>query len=371
MPRVIGIDPGTVSLDICGLDNGRVFLDETIPTGDALADPALVLSRIDSASPLDLVVGPSGYGLPLTNARDLTESDIRLACLAPRGDSGGIGDPSFLLLNFGGETGRLVRLDHRLRCLLAGGRIGLRCARCARGHVGFLSSDRGADLRRRQRYGRHSRLGLHVRCGALSLASDGCQPLRLARRGNDVPANVLTSIEKAEREATTLAEAVAALLAFARPMSIERHPVDLYEIACDVAERASTDDVRVACKGEHTMIEGDAALLRTAIENLVRNAIDAVREKGEGDVRVTIASTPSPTIHVRDTGIGIDPNEVARLLLPFQSRKTHGHGLGLPLAKKIAFLHGGTLRLTGAPNEGATATIEFLTSGAAGSQPAG
>lgn len=184
--------------------------------------------------------------------------------------------------------------------------------------------------------------------------------LRLARRGNDVPPSARLSIEKAEREASTLAEAVAALLAFARPMSIERHPVDLYDVACDVAERASTDAIHVACDGEHVMIEGDAALLRTAIENLVRNAIDAVREKGTGDVCVTITSTPAPAIHVRDTGIGINPNEVATLLLPFQSRKAHGHGLGLPLAKKIAFLHGGTLRLTGTPNEGATATIEFL-----------
>lgn len=97
MPRVIGIDPGTVSLDICGLDSGRVFLDETIPTENALADPLLVLSRIDSASPLDLVVGPSGYGLPLTRARDLTESDIRLACLAPRGEAAGIGGLSSLM----------------------------------------------------------------------------------------------------------------------------------------------------------------------------------------------------------------------------------------------------------------------------------
>jgi predicted butyrate kinase (DUF1464 family) len=97
MPRVIGIDPGTVSLDLCGLDAARVFLDESIPTEDALADPSLVLGLLDRASPLDLVVGPSGYGLPLKNVRELSETDLRLACLAPRGESGGIGGLSSLM----------------------------------------------------------------------------------------------------------------------------------------------------------------------------------------------------------------------------------------------------------------------------------
>ena len=85
MPRVIGIDPGTVSLDLCGLDDGRVFLDESIPTEDALADPSLVLGLLDRASPLDLVVGPSGYGLPLRNVREISEAELRLACLAHSG----------------------------------------------------------------------------------------------------------------------------------------------------------------------------------------------------------------------------------------------------------------------------------------------
>ncbi len=97
MPRVIGIDPGTVSLDLCGLDDGRIFLDESIPTEDALADPSAVLGRLDRASPLDLVVGPSGYGLPLQNVREISEADLRLACLAPRGESGGIGGLSSLM----------------------------------------------------------------------------------------------------------------------------------------------------------------------------------------------------------------------------------------------------------------------------------
>ena len=94
MPRVIGIDPGTVTVDICGLDAGALFLDRSLPTADALADPAAILDVLDAAhrrAPLDLVAGPSGYGLPLTRARDLTDNDLRLAYLAPEGESGGIG----------------------------------------------------------------------------------------------------------------------------------------------------------------------------------------------------------------------------------------------------------------------------------------
>jgi predicted butyrate kinase (DUF1464 family) len=91
MPRVIGIDPGTISIDLCGLDDGTVFADTTLPTAEALADPAALIALLRSHEPLDMVVGPSGYGLPLTPARDLTDTDLKLAFLAPPGESGGIG----------------------------------------------------------------------------------------------------------------------------------------------------------------------------------------------------------------------------------------------------------------------------------------
>jgi predicted butyrate kinase (DUF1464 family) len=91
VPRVIGIDPGTVSIDVCGLDDGRLFLDESYPTRDTLADASQFVAMLESHSPLDLVAGPSGYGLPLRRARDLTETDLRLAYLAVDGEAGGIG----------------------------------------------------------------------------------------------------------------------------------------------------------------------------------------------------------------------------------------------------------------------------------------
>jgi predicted butyrate kinase (DUF1464 family) len=111
MPRVIGIDPGTVSVDVCGLDDGNVFLDRSLPTAEALADPSVIISVLDEAhrtAPLDLVAGPSGYGLPLTAARDLTETDLRLAYLAAEGEPGGIGGLRTLMRALGQSSFPIV-----------------------------------------------------------------------------------------------------------------------------------------------------------------------------------------------------------------------------------------------------------------------
>ncbi len=91
MPRVVGIDPGTISIDVCGLDAGEPYLDLSIPTADALADPAAFVSLLRGESPPDLIAGPSGYGLPLVAAATATDEDLRLAFLAPPGEGGGIG----------------------------------------------------------------------------------------------------------------------------------------------------------------------------------------------------------------------------------------------------------------------------------------
>src|SRR2546428_12914021 len=91
MPRVIGIDPGTVSIDLCGLDDGRLFLDRSWPTAEALADPAPFVAELEAAGPPDLVVRPSGGGLPITRGQDITEGALRHAFLAAPGEGGGMG----------------------------------------------------------------------------------------------------------------------------------------------------------------------------------------------------------------------------------------------------------------------------------------
>ena len=101
MPRVVGVDPGTMSIDVCGLDAGELYLDCSFPTADALADPARLLALLRGPPRPDLIAGPSGYGLPLVSAGAATDEDLRLALLAAPGEDGGIGGLGHLLRELG------------------------------------------------------------------------------------------------------------------------------------------------------------------------------------------------------------------------------------------------------------------------------
>ena len=185
--------------------------------------------------------------------------------------------------------------------------------------------------------------------------------MKLARRGgvDDVAEGRLQS---AEKEASLLLQAIERLLAFARPVQLNSESVDLRDLVCEQIKplRDIAPDVTFDLDGPAVAIEGDRILLSRAVENLLRNAVDAVRQKGDGgSVRVVVRDTPAPSVTIVDNGVGFDPAETSRLFLPFHSNKPNGFGMGLPLAKKIVLLHGGTLRLQGEPGKGAVATMEF------------
>lgn len=91
MTRVVGIDPGTVSIDICGIADGQLYLDRSWPTEDALARPQELIELLHQPELPDLIAGPSGYGLPLQPAAGVSETDLRLAFLAAPDEPGGLG----------------------------------------------------------------------------------------------------------------------------------------------------------------------------------------------------------------------------------------------------------------------------------------
>jgi predicted butyrate kinase (DUF1464 family) len=81
MPRVAGCDPGTSSLDILAIEDGRVVVQVRIDPDELRADPTLPVQWLRAEGPFDLIAGPSGYGLPLVRAADCTDAQLALMSL--------------------------------------------------------------------------------------------------------------------------------------------------------------------------------------------------------------------------------------------------------------------------------------------------
>jgi signal transduction histidine kinase len=149
---------------------------------------------------------------------------------------------------------------------------------------------------------------------------------------------------------------------------LDRHPVELADVV-----RAAVEDHRsfLAERGigidsrlprDPVMVAGDAARLTQVVGNLLMNAAKFTDRGGHVLVRVDVADGQA-TLRVRDTGIGLSPELLARLFEPFVqaeatlARTRGGLGLGLAVVKKLVELHGGTV---GAQSDGPGKGAEFL-----------
>ncbi|MBI2391943.1 MAG: HAMP domain-containing protein [Deltaproteobacteria bacterium] len=110
-------------------------------------------------------------------------------------------------------------------------------------------------------------------------------------------------------------------------------------------------------RGERTtQIAADRQMLRKAIDNLVRNAVQAIRAAGKGHrVRVHAATLADGrvAVDVDDDGPGVPTGDRERVFDPYFTTRTEGTGLGLAIVKKIVVEHGGTIECDASPLGGA------------------
>ena len=110
-------------------------------------------------------------------------------------------------------------------------------------------------------------------------------------------------------------------------------------------------------------ITGDPVQLQQVLVNLIMNAIEATAARGEGPRELLVTSeelvidTDRIVVGVRDSGVGIDSENMDRLFEPFFTTKATGMGMGLSISRSVIERHGG--RLWAAPNDGAGATFRF------------
>jgi len=76
--RVVGIDPGTGSFDFFGMEGDEVIIDTTVPVPEVARNPRVLLDTVRSVFPLDMIIGPSGYGMPVTPIKDIGERELTM-----------------------------------------------------------------------------------------------------------------------------------------------------------------------------------------------------------------------------------------------------------------------------------------------------
>jgi signal transduction histidine kinase len=153
-------------------------------------------------------------------------------------------------------------------------------------------------------------------------------------------------------------------------MSLERKRVKLHELIRDVFDNitrsADGTDLQfdLQIPPEISAVSLDKDLIRIAFNNLLTNAIKYNQPGG----RVVVSAEENDEeilVQVRDTGIGIEAGDQARIFDKFyrseseQVRQRTGHGLGLSLAREIVHLHYGELEVSSQAGQGSEFTVRF------------
>jgi signal transduction histidine kinase len=181
----------------------------------------------------------------------------------------------------------------------------------------------------------------------------GAMGVLLSRRSQEGDASIIRSVVA---RVDAAAELIDDMMVFARPRAPQLSVVGLRTLATEavalVRRDASFAAVAIAIDGDDVAVAADPELVRATIVNLVLNAVQANDAAGRVDITVGRAAGLA-TIDVRDTGPGIPLDIRDRVFDPFFTTKSRGGGLGLPIARRTADVHGGSLVLD-CPPEGGT-----------------
>jgi two-component system sensor histidine kinase CpxA len=179
-------------------------------------------------------------------------------------------------------------------------------------------------------------------------------------------------LNRIEAEGTRMNEMIGQILTLARADSDKPAVTELFDVA-DLVRRVAADTDYEARQSGRTvvvrdsaeaMVQGDAALVASAIENVVRNGSRYTPEGTSVDISVATTATRAHII-VRDHGPGVPPEEIDRIFLPFhrvgasRDRNSGGTGLGLSIAARAASVHGGTIRARNADGGGLEVAIDL------------
>ncbi len=198
--------------------------------------------------------------------------------------------------------------------------------------------------------------------------------LELTRK--QAPAELQPFFDRIEKESERLNTLISHVLTLARldhavnPMAEDRVALDrlVEDVARDADFEAHGKGCTVRWKLEPADVVGSADLLRSAVENVIRNAVRYSPPGGVVTVsmeRYTSEAGQRVVLRVEDEGPGVPESHLTEIFRPFyrvaedRNRKTGGTGLGLAIAFKAVERHGGTMRAANRPEGGLRVSMEL------------
>jgi signal transduction histidine kinase len=167
-------------------------------------------------------------------------------------------------------------------------------------------------------------------------------------RAKDPPADkVKAHLDRIERQVGVADRVITALNDFARLPIPQLEPVDVESCLKEIIEVTTLPrniKVEWALGSPPPIVLGDRAQLTIVLGNLIRNARDAMPEGGVLSLMGEI-SDQHVDITIRDTGVGISPENLSRIFEPLYSTKAKGIGLGLSIAHEILGRHQGMMHV--------------------------
>ncbi len=168
--------------------------------------------------------------------------------------------------------------------------------------------------------------------------------------------NIMAEVDRLERR-------IKELLQFVRPAERQTRPIDLPAMLRGIVQGMDERRAKAGIAVEERFasdlpaIAGDAMLLEQAFLSLLGNAIDAI--SGPGGTITVAAGLDGGNgndrrifVEVRDTGVGIAPEETSKIFGLFYTTKAQGTGIGLALAKKFVEAHSGRIAVRSRPGAG-------------------
>lgn len=167
------------------------------------------------------------------------------------------------------------------------------------------------------------------------------------------------------REIRRLDDVVQGFLKFARPEELTLQAVSPGELSRDVLKMIEPEASAVGvtltsfCAPNVPPIEADPSILRQALVNLAKNAIQAMPQGGRLDVTCAQGKDGRVEIRVADTGVGISPENLAKIFDLYFTTKRAGTGIGLSLVYRTIQLHNGDIDVESTPGKGTTFIIKM------------